>query len=296
MKQFKKMVIISLLAGGLPVTAVQAQTLQKIQETGTITIGHREASIPFSYLDAQQNPIGMSMDLCQAIVQRIQTQLSLPNLVVNKIAVNSSNRIPLVKNGTVDIVCGSTANNSVRQREVSFSVATFVTQPMWLVRNDAGIKTVADLKGKTVVTTQGSNAVGFARQVNDAQNLGMAMIQAKDHGESQLTLESGRAVAWLEDDILLAGIRASSRQRDQLSLMRGDFENIYYGLIFRKDDTQFKALVDDTLSDLMRSGEFTRLYRKWYESPIPPNNINLQFPITAKLMERIQAPSDRIDE
>jgi len=225
-----KNVVLAAVVSSLGMSAsahAQSGTLEKIRETGTITLGYREASVPFSYLDAKQNPVGMSMDLCQAIVTRVQQALNLSSLEVRRVAVNSSNRIPLVKNGTVDMECGGTANNPARQKEVAFSVAIFVSQPMWLVRRDAGVITTADLKGKTVVATQGSNAVGFARRLNDTEKLGLAIIQAKDHGESQLTLESGRAVAWIEDDIFLAATKANSRQGDRLFLMRGDFDNIY---------------------------------------------------------------------
>lgn len=270
-------------------------TLKKIRETGAITLGYRESSVPFSYLDAQQKPVGISMDLCQAIVAKVKQQLGLTKLEVKEVAVNSSNRIPLVVNGTVDIECGGTANNAARQKQVAFSVATFVSQPLWLVRGDAGVKQPADLKGKTIVVTQGSNAVGFARKVNDEQKLGLTVIQAKDHGESMLTLDSGRAVAWLEDDILLAGEKASARNPGAFALVPGGFDNIYYGLMLRKDDAEFKALVDGVLAGLMKSGEYDRLYRKWFESPIPPRNANLGFPMSDKLKERVKAPSDRID-
>lgn len=273
----------------------QSDTLQKIKETGTITLGYRESSIPFSYLDAQQKPIGISMDLCQAIVSRVKEQLKLPKLEVRNVAVNSSNRIPLVVNGTVDIECGGTANNAARQKEVAFSVATFVSQPMWLVRNDAGVKKPAELAGKTVVVTQGSNAVGFARKFKEDNKLDLNIMNAKDHAESMLTLESGRAVAWLEDDILLAGERANSRNAGALALMPTNLDNIYYGLMFRKGDAGFKALVDSTVSDQMKSGEFSKLYKKWFESPIPPKNTNLQFPMSDKLKDRIKVPSDKID-
>lgn len=285
----------SILFGHGAMAQGQGDTLQKIKETGTITLGYRESSVPFSYLDGQQTPVGMSMDLCQAIVAKVKQQLGLPKLEVKQVAVNSSNRIPLVVNGTVDIECGGTANNAARQKQVAFSVATFVSQPLWLVRTDANIKKPTDLKGKTVVVTQGSNAVGFARKVNDDQKLEMNIIQAKDHGESMLTLDGGRAVAWLEDDILLAGEKANSRNSAGFALVSGGFDNIYYGLMLRKDDASFKALVDGAIAGLMKSGEFDKLYKKWFDSPIPPRNMNLSFPMTDKLKERIKAPSDKID-
>jgi glutamate/aspartate transport system substrate-binding protein len=270
-------------------------TLQKIKETGAITLGYRESSVPFSFLDGQQKPVGISMDLCNAIVEKVKKQLNLPSLEVKQVAVNSSNRIPLVVNGTVDVECGGTANNAARQKQVNFSVATFVSQPMWLTRADAKITKPADLKGKTVVVTQGSNAVAFARKFNDEQKMDLTVIQAKDHGESMLTLDSGRAVAWLEDDILLAGEKANSRNGAAFTLVPSGLDTIYYGLMLKKDDAQFKALVDGVISDLMKSGEFDKLYKKWFESPIPPRNVNLSFAMSDKLKERIKSPSDRID-
>ena len=270
-------------------------TLQKIKETGAITLGYRESSVPFSFLDSQQKPVGISMDLCAAIVEKVKQQLSMPKLEVKQVAVNSSNRIPLVVNGTVDVECGGTANNAARQKQVGFSVATFVSQPLWLVRLDSGVKKPADLTGKTIVVTQGSNAVGFARKFNEEQKMGLVTIAAKDHGESMLTLDSNRAVAWLEDDILLAGEKANSRNSALFALVPGGFDNIYYGLMLRKDDPAFKTLVDGVITNLMKSGEYDKLYKKWFESPIPPRNVSLAFPMTQKLKERIRAPSDRID-
>jgi glutamate/aspartate transport system substrate-binding protein len=284
------------LVGVVPALAqAPGATLQKIKETGVITLGYRESSVPFSYLDAQQKPVGSSMDLCAAIVEKVKQQLNLPKLEVKTVAVNSSNRIPLVVNGTVDVECGGTANNAARQKQVAFSVATFVSQPMWLTRADAKVAKPADLKGKTIVVTQGSNAVQFARKLNDEQKMELTVIQAKDHGESMLTLSSGRAVAWLEDDILLAGEKANASNPGAFVLMPSGLEIIYYGLMLRKDDPQFKALVDGVLTSQMKSGEFDKLYKKWFESPIPPRNVSLAFPMSEKLKERVKSPSDKID-
>lgn len=271
------------------------QTLQKIKDTGTVTLGYRESSVPFSFLDGQQKPVGFSMDLCAVIFDRIKQQLNLPKLEVKQVAVNSSNRIPLVSNGTVDIECGGTANNLARQKQVAFSVATFASQPRWLVRTDSGLKQEADLKGKTVVVTQGSNAVGFARAANEKEKLGLNMIQAKDHGESMLTLSSGRAAAFLEDDILLAGERANARDPSAFTFLEGGYAPGYYGLMFRKDDAPFKTLVDGVLIGMMKDGSFETTYKKWFESPIPPNNVNLSYAIPERLRERITTPSDKVD-
>ena len=283
------------LGAGAAMGQAAGDTLQKIKETGTITLGYRESSVPFSFLDGQQKPIGISIDLCNAIVDKVKQQLNLPKLEVKQVAVNSSNRIPLVVNGTVDVECGGTANNAARQKQVGFSVATFVSQPMWLARADAKVSKPSDLRGKTVVVTQGSNAVAFVRKFNDEQKMDLTVIQAKDHGESMLTLDSGRAAAWLEDDILLAGEKANSRNGANFALIPSGLDIIYYGLMLKKDDAQFKALVDGVITGQMKSGDFERLYAKWFESPIPPRNVNLSFAMSDKLKERIKSPSDKID-
>ncbi|WFU22544.1 amino acid ABC transporter substrate-binding protein [Bradyrhizobium sp. CB1717] len=285
--------VLGVISG--PAAAADSPTLARIKSNGAITIGHREASIPFSYLGPDQKPIGFSLDLCAAIVERIKAETGLPSLKVNYVPVNSSNRIPLIQSGTVDIECGGTANDRKRQEQVSFSVATFVSQPRWLVKADSGLKTAGDLKGKTVVVTQGSNAVGFAQGVNAKEQLGFNIVQAKDHAESFLMLNTGRAAAFMEDDILLAGLKAAAPNPDALIFLPEGYAKIYYGLMFTKGDTGFKALVDDVLSKQMASGQFEKTYAKWFTRPIPPKNENLAFPLTVELTERIAHPSDAVD-
>lgn len=285
--------VLGALSG--PSAAADSPTLARIKSNGAITIGHREASIPFSYLGPDQKPIGFSLDLCAAIVERIKAETGLPSLRVNYVPVNSSNRIPLIQSGTVDIECGGTANDKKRQEQVSFSVATFVSQPRWLVKADSGLKTAGDLKGKTIVVTQGSNAVGFAQGVNAKEQLGFNIVQAKDHAESFLMLNTGRAAAFMEDDILLAGLKAAAPNPDALIFLPEGYAKIYYGLMFTKGDTGFKALVDDVLSKQMASGQFEKTYAKWFTRPIPPKNENLAFPLTVELTERIAHPSDAVD-
>jgi glutamate/aspartate transport system substrate-binding protein len=282
------------LSSPIPASA-ESPTLSKIKSAGAITLGYRESSVPFSYLGADQKPIGISMDLCAAIVERIQSELKLGTLAVSYTPVNSSNRIPLIQNGTVDIECGGTANNLTRQKQVAFSVATFVSQPRWLVKTSSGIATIPALKGKTVVVTQGSNAVGFAQEINTKQSLGLSIVQAKDHAESLLMVDTGRAVAFLEDDILLAGLKAGARNPTAFAFLPEAYDKIYYGLMFPKDDPEFKILVDGVLSDMMASGVFTKLYDKWFTGPIPPKNQNLDFPMSEALKERIARPSDKVD-
>ncbi|MFC3570108.1 amino acid ABC transporter substrate-binding protein [Paracoccus simplex] len=295
MNSIKSLGLCGVLAGAALAAPAHADsvTLERIAANQAITIGYREASIPFSYLGADQQPIGFSLDLCARIVDSVEAKLG-QEIRVNYVPVNSSNRIPLIQNGTVDIECGGTANNKTRQEQVSFSVATFVSQPRWLVlaRND--FKTAADLKGKTVVATQGSNAVGFAQALS-AQGMDLNLAQAKDHAESFLMLTSGRAAAFMEDDILLAGLRAAAPDPAALAFLPEAYDRIYYGLMFTKDDAAFKAVVDDTLKGLMASGEFTAIYDKWFTQPIPPRNENLDFAMGETLKERVANPSDAVE-
>lgn len=271
----------------------ESVTLDRIAQNAAITIGYREASIPFSYLGADQKPVGFSLDICAKIVEAVEAKVG-KDIEVKYVPVNSSNRIPLIQNGTVDIECGGTANNKTRQEQVSFSVATFVSQPRWLVKADSGLTSAQDLAGKTIVATQGSNAVGFA-QALVAEGLDLNIAQAKDHAESLLMVTSGRAAAFMEDDILLAGLRAAAPNPDALTFLPEAYEKIYYGLMFAKDDPEFKAVVDDTLKTMMASGEFTATYDKWFTQPIPPNGQNLDFPMGETLQARVANPSDAIE-
>lgn len=270
-------------------------TLDKIKERKEIALGYRDSSVPFSYLDANQKPIGFSMDLCTKIVEKVKQVVQMPNLDVKYVAVNSSNRIPLVKNGTVDIECGGTANNLQRQKEVAFTVATFVSQPKWMVKKSNNINDTNGLKGKVVVVTQGSNAVGFAKEANEKGKLDLKIVQAKDHAESMLMLESDRAYAFLEDDILLAGKKAEAKDPTNLKFLPESYDIIYYGLMLPKGDAEFKGLVDKVITDLMASGEFNKIYYKWFQNPLPPNGVNLIFPMGEELTKRVKNPSDKVN-
>ena len=268
-------------------------TLKRIKDAGTITIGHREASVPFSYLDDSQKPIGFSVELCNLVVDKVKGALGLPNLKVAYQAVNSSNRIPLVKNGTVDVECGSTANTIARQNEVSFSLIFYAPQFKWVALKSSGLKGTDDLKGKSVVVTQGTNTAQFVAKLNADKALGMKILQGKDHAESFLLVQTGRASAFMEDDILLAGLKATANAPDDFAFLADAYASDPYGLVVSKDDPAFKHLVDDTLREAMQSGAYDKLYAKWFESPIPPKNINLNFPQSEKLRELVKSPSDR---
>ena len=268
-------------------------TLQRIKDAGSITIGHREASVPLSYLDDNQKPIGFSLDLCNLVVTKVKARLGMPDLKTVYQGVNSSNRIPLVKNGTVDIECGSTANTIQRQSEVAFSFTTYAPQFKWIALKTSDLKTTANLKGKAVVVTQGTNTAQFVAKLNADKGLGMKILQGKDHAESFLLVQTGRASAFMEDDILLAGLKATAQAPDEFAFLTDAFPSDPYGLVLSKDDPGFKQLVDDTLRETMKSGAYDKLYAKWFESPIPPKNINLNFPQSDKLKELVKNPSDK---
>jgi glutamate/aspartate transport system substrate-binding protein len=268
-------------------------TLQKIKDAGTITIGHRDSSVPFSYLDNDQKPIGFSLELCDLVVAKIKAKLGQGGLKVAYQAVNSSNRIPLVKNGTVDIECGSTANTIARQQEVAYSVIFYAPQFKWIALTSSNLKTTDDLKGKAVVVTQGTNTAQFVAKLNAEKSLGLKILQGKDHAESFLLVDTGRASAFMEDDILLAGLRANAASPDNFVFLTDAFPSDPYGVMMSKGDGEFKKLIDDALVEAMKSGLYDKLYTKWFETPIPPKNINLKFPQSEKLRELVKSPSDK---
>jgi glutamate/aspartate transport system substrate-binding protein len=268
-------------------------TLKKIKETGIVTIGYRETSLPLSYLDDKLMPVGFSIELCKHVVDAVKAKLGMPDLTVKYNPVTSATRIPLVANGTVDIECGSTANMTIRQQQVGFSYTFFVPQFKWIVRADSNIKSADDLRGKTVAVTAGTNTAVFVNKMNNEKNLGMTIMQGKDHAESFLLVETGRASAWMEDDVLLAGFRANAKSPADFKLLDKSYPSDPYALMIRKDDAQFKALVEETLAQLMRAGEFEKLYIQWFERPIPPKGVNMDLPMSDALKHDIREPNDK---
>jgi glutamate/aspartate transport system substrate-binding protein len=296
MKFKKSMLIVALCAGAVMAGSAFAQesgTLKKIKDTGVIALGHRESSIPFSYYDEKQQVIGYSRDFQMKIVDAVKKKLNMPNLQVKNIPVTSQNRIPLVQNGTVDIECGSTTNNAERQQQADFSDTIFVIGTRLMTRKDSGIKDFPDLKGKTVVTTAGTTSERLLRKMNQEKNMGMNIISAKDHGESFHTLETGRAVAFMMDDALLAGERAKSRTPDDFVIVGTPQSREAYGCMMRKGDTEFKKVVDDAIAQVETSGEADQLYKKWFESPIPPKGLNLKFPESDDMKALFKNPNDK---
>jgi glutamate/aspartate transport system substrate-binding protein len=246
-----------------------------------------------SYLDDKLQPVGFSIELCKHVVEAVKAKLGLANLNVKYNPVTSATRIPLVANGTVDIECGSTANMSSRQKQVGFSYTFFVPQFKWIARANRDIKSADDLRGKTVAVTAGTNTALFVNKMNNEEKLGMTIMQGKDHAESFLLVETGRAGAWMEDDILIAGFRANAKNPADFMLLDKAYPSDPYALMLRKDDRQFKTLVDATLAELMRSGEFEKLYTRWFERPIPPRDINIQLPMSDALKRTVKEPNDR---
>ena len=283
-----------LVGASVPARAQSLEgTLRKVKETGTFTIGHRDSSIPLSYLDDKLLPVGFSIDLCKHVVDAVKAKLEMPNLQVKYNPETSATRIPLVANGTVDVECGSTANMTARQKQVGFSYTFFVPQFKWIVRANSGINAADDLRGKSVAVTAGTNTAIFVNKLNSEGKLGMNIMQGKDHAESFLLVETGRASAWMEDDVLIAGFRANARNPVDFKLLDKAYPSDPYALMLRRDDRQFKALIDEMLAQLMRSGEFERLYVRWFEQPIPPRGINIQLPMSEALKQAVEHPNDR---
>jgi glutamate/aspartate transport system substrate-binding protein len=286
-----------LIATGFAAGVAQAQelsgTLKKIKDTGTITVGYRETSIPFSYLDDKQKPIGYAMDLCMRIVDAVKTDLKMPNLKVNLQPVTSSNRIPLLQNGTIDLECGSTTNSTERQKQVSFGPTYFVINVTAAVKKSSNINTLADLNGKTVSATSGTTSVPLLKAYEKTKSTQVKEIYGKDHAESFLLMADDRAAAFVIDDILLAGQIANAKRPGDFKILSESLRQEPYSMMLRKDDPQFKALVDKTVGGIMKSGEIEKMYNKWFTSPIPPKNLNLNFPMTPAIKEAFKNPNDK---
>jgi glutamate/aspartate transport system substrate-binding protein len=294
MKVFHAIALCAAAAIALP-AAAQEGTLKKIKDSGSITIGHRDASDPFSYLDDKQQPVGYAVDLCLKIVDAVKAELKLPKLDVKYQLVTSANRIPLMANGTIDLECGSTTNNIERQKLVWFTMTHFVTANRWVSKKASNIKTLADLKGKTIVSTSGTTNIKQITEINAAQNLGMNIIAANGHPEAFQMVETGRAVAFVMDDILLAGLAAKSRTPGDYEISKDALSVEPYGIMLRKDDKAFKAAADRAMQDVYKSGQINAIYEKWFQKPIPPKNINFQLPMTEAFKKVVAKPTDSGD-
>ena len=287
--------LLALAAACAPLAAAAqaGSTLDKIKSGGSITVAYRESSIPFSYLDDKAQPTGFGWEICARIVEEVKKATGRADLKVATQAVTSANRIPLLMNGTIDIECGSTTNNSERARQVAFATNYFYTGTRFLVKAGTTVKSLADLKGKTVVSTTGTTNFKIIRNLNEEQKLGIDLLGAKDHAESALLVQSGRALAFAMDDILLYGLKASAANPAEFDVVGEAIQVEPYAIMLRKDDPAFKQLVDATLTQLMKSGEFETLYKKWFQSPIPPKGINLNAPMSRELQDNLKTLSDK---
>ena len=291
----------SLLAGlllGSGLVAAQdltSPTLRKIRDTGLITLGYRDASVPFSYLNAKRQPIGYSMDLCERVVAAVRQRLDLPDLEVRRMLVSSATRFPLVANGTVDIECGVTTNTVERQKLVAFSLTTYVAASRLLVREDSTVATVDDLRGQPVASTLATTSIQFLHTINQQRGLDMRILAGLDDVEGMRMVHTGRAVAYAMDDVLLSSMKALHPEFASLRIAPLALTTEPYALVLRRDDPVFKQLVDGVLARLYRSGEAERIYRRWFESPIEPNELNLRMPLSDALRRVLRQPTDTAD-
>lgn len=275
--------------------AAQEGTLKKIKDNGSITIGHRDASIPFSYYDDRQQPIGYAMDLCHRIVDAVKNELKLPKLDVRYQLVTSANRIPLMANGTIDLECGSTTNNLDRQKQVGFTITHFVTANRFVGKKSGNLKTLEDLKGKTIVSTAGTTNIKQITELNAQKKLGANIISANGHPEAFLMVETGRAAAFVMDDILLYSLVATSKAPGDYAISADALSVEPYGIMVRRDDPAFKKVVDEAMRQIYKSGEITKIYDKWFLKPIPPKNINLNVPMSEQFKRVVANPTDSGD-
>ena len=287
----------ALFAAGAVAGAANAQTgtLKKIKDSGSITIGHRDTSIPFSYYDDKQQVVGYAVDLCLGIVDAIKSNLKMAKIDVKYNPVTSATRIPLMANGTIDLECGSTTNNLERQKQVAFTITHFVTANRYVAKKASNIKTLNDLKGKTIVSTSGTTNIKWATEENTARKLGMNIIAAKDHAESFLTVDTGRAAAFFMDDILLYSLVATSRNPGDWAIGSEAYTIEPYGIMLRRDDPEFKKVVDAAMRNIYKSGRINAIYEKWFLKPVPPKGINLNVPMSAQFKRVVANPTDSGD-
>src|SRR5262252_6333620 len=295
--QLKVSTIIAAMLLTVPASAQELTgTLKKIKDTGAITLGHRESSVPFSYYDDKQQVVGYAMDLCYKVVDAVKAELKMDKLEVKLNPVTSATRIPLIANGTVDLECGSTTNNLEREKQVSFTITHFVTANRFVSKKAANLKTVDDLKGKTIVSTSGTTNIKQINEIGAERHLDLNIISAKDHAEAFLMVETDRAAAFVMDDILLASLVAGSKEPNAYVISTDAFSKPEpYGIMLRRDDPAFKKVVDAATAALYTGGEGGKLYDKWFMQKIPPKGLNLNAPISPELKAEFAKPSDSPD-
>jgi glutamate/aspartate transport system substrate-binding protein len=285
----------SLFAAAIALGPARAgEVLDRIAKSGTVVLAHREASIPFSYLDEEGKPIGYSVDICLRLVEAFKSALKRPDLQVRFVQVTSDSRIAVVRDGKADLECGSTTNNAERRKQVAFTVPHFIASARMIVRADSGIVDWTDLRNKTVVTTRGTtNAESIARR-SEVRSLHIRLIRAGDHAESFRMVENGKADAFAMDDVLLFGLKASAAHPGAFRVAGEPLTVEPYSIMFSADDRALKSVVDREMARLVEAGELARLYDKWFMRPIPPKNVNLGMPMGRLLRESLRYPSDKV--
>ena len=296
MKLFPKVLLgVVALCFAAGASAQLTGTLKKIKDSNTITIGHRDSSIPFSYYDDKQQVIGYEMDICMKAVDAVKAELKAPDLKVVLNPVTSATRIPLIANGTIDLECGSTTNNIERQKQVAFTNSYFVTANRYVAKKSSNIKTLADLKGKTVVSTSGTTNIKWLTEENAKQNMGMSILAAKDHAEAFLMVETDRAVAFFMDDILLASLVASAKTPGDYAIGTEAYSVEPYGAMMPRDDPAYAKVIDTATANLYKSGQINAIYEKWFQKPVPPKGINLNLPMSPQLKAAFANPTNSGD-
>jgi len=297
-RQTARILLAMLIAAALALPAAAQEltgTLKKVKDSGSITLGHRDASIPFSYYDDKQQGVGYSLDLCHHIVDAVKAELKMPKIDVKYQLITSANRIPLMANGTIDLECGSTTNNLDRQKQVSFTITHFVTATRFVAKKSSDLRKLEDLKGKALVSTAGTTNIKLITELNAQRNLGASIVSANGHSEAFLMVESGRAAAFLMDDILLYSLVANSKNPSEWAISEDALSVEPYGIMLRRDDPPFKRVVDDAMIALYKSGEINKIYSKWFLAPVPPKCINLNVAMSDQFKRLIGNPTDSGD-
>lgn len=271
--------------------AVVKPTLEKIREYRAVYVGYREYGLPFSYLVGDE-PMGYSLEICDHVVEAIKVAISDPAIRVVRVPVSSTLRFLMLQGGVIDLECGSTTNTRIRQHLVSFGVTIYVSGVRAAVRSDAPIKEINELDGKAVVTLGGTSTERVVSTSLGAKKLAAVMMTTRTYAQAMELVLNGQADAFVTDDALMAGVIASSPNPEKFKLLEGNFGFEPYGIGIRRDDPDFKKIVDDTIRGLMKSGELARIYDRWFMSPIPPKGINLNMPMSGLLKEMIRNPND----
>jgi glutamate/aspartate transport system substrate-binding protein len=268
-------------------------TLKKIKDDGVIVLGHRDSSVPYSYIAQGNDVVGYSHEFALKIVEQVKKAVGNPNLTVRLLPINAQNRITLMQNGTIDLECGGTSNTAERRKQVEFSNSLSITQARLLTRKDSGVKEWSDLPNKTVVVTAGTTSERFLREYLDKTHAPITMVSAKDHAQSFILLQSGRAAAFFMDADVLAATMARAKDAADFTITGAPQTHEAIACMMRRDDPAFKTLVDRTIAGIETSGEAGKLWQKWFDSPIPPNGINLRLPLPEEIRELFAKPNDK---